>query len=83
MCDPKDPSWIELRLQEISESRIKKRLSARNPNLPVIDASKFSAPLSELANAMINLVERDGQPGAGCPMSGFSDMGSHHFPITL
>lgn len=47
-------------VRDRSAQRKQKRLASRNPALPVVDASKFSQPLSVLAEAMTNLVEREG-----------------------
>ena len=60
MFDARDPDSLEARLKERAEERKKKRLHLRDPALPVVDASKFSQPLSVLAEAMTNLVEREG-----------------------
>lgn len=60
MFDVGDPDSLEIRLNERAEERKRKRLASRNPALPVFDASRFSQPLSELAQAMTNLVEREG-----------------------
>ncbi len=55
-----DAEWLESRLKERAESRKLERKKARNPNLTVIDASKFTVELSALAVALTNKVEREG-----------------------
>jgi|CZLA01.1.fsa_nt_gi hypothetical protein len=55
-----DSEWLDARIKERAENWKQKRLSSRNPALPVIDASKFSQPLSDLALALMHKVEREG-----------------------
>ena len=60
MYSATDPAWLDARLKERAEKSKQKRLGSRKPDTISIDASKFSAQLSELANAIALKVEREG-----------------------
>jgi hypothetical protein len=60
MYDARDPAWLDARLKERAEERKQKRLKRRNPELPVIDASKFAGQLAKLAETLTYGVEREG-----------------------
>ena len=69
MYSSHDPEWLDARLKERSENRKRERLSGRDPSLTVIDASKFTVPLSELAITLTHKVEReDGRTIAHVPV---------------
>lgn len=65
MFDPRDPQSLENRLQEKLKRRRQRRLDNRHPDLPKIDASKFTQPIADLAQAVINQVEREGRTAFG------------------
>jgi hypothetical protein len=60
MYDAKDPEWLDSRIKERAEARKQKRLKRRDPNLPVVDASKFAKQLAKLAETITYVVEREG-----------------------
>lgn len=60
MYSVEDTEWLESRLKERAEKNKHERLSTRKPGVTVIDASKFSTPLSELAVTLTYKVEREG-----------------------
>jgi hypothetical protein len=60
MYDARDPAWLDARLKDRSEERKQKRLKRRDPDLPVIDASKFTKPLVALAETIAYCVDREG-----------------------
>jgi hypothetical protein len=60
MFSAHDPDWVEARLKERADQRKRERIEKRDPNLPVIDASKFTVPLTELSITLTNKVEREG-----------------------
>src|SRR5437764_10906037 len=60
MHPAQDPAWLDNRLRERAEEHRLRRLSSRNPDFTVIDASKFSVQLSELATTLTYKVEREG-----------------------
>ena len=62
MYSRQDSEWLDARIRERAENLKQRRLANRDPNIPVIDASKFSQPLSDLAIALTHKVEREG-PG--------------------
>jgi hypothetical protein len=60
MNSSQDLEWLDRRLRERAELSKKKRLAARNPAIPAIDASKFTRPLLALAETLTYKVEREG-----------------------
>jgi hypothetical protein len=71
MYDTKDEQWLNERLREKSEQRKKNRLRIRTPGLTVIDASKFSQQIADLAVTLSYKVDREGPSVFGShPMQG-------------
>jgi hypothetical protein len=60
MYSAEDPKWLDERLKERAEERRLRRLSSRKTGIIVIDASKFSTQLAELATTLTYKVEREG-----------------------
>jgi hypothetical protein len=65
MFNANDEQWLEERLREKSEERKHGRRRNRNPELPVIDASKFSQQIADLAMTLTNKIDREGPSAFG------------------
>lgn len=60
MYSAEDPEWLEGRLKAREERYKQQRQRSRKPGLLIIDASKFSVQLAELATTLALRVEREG-----------------------
>lgn len=70
MSEPLDSAWIDERLNDRSKRRKAKRISELSHGVKVIDASRFPSAISELAQTIINKLEREGGTVAGLPDNG-------------
>lgn len=59
MWSSDDEDWIDAWLKDHAQRRKEQRLKNRNPDIPSIDAGKFSEPISALATTLILKLERE------------------------
>jgi len=60
MLSPDKQEFIDRRMKERQENLKQKHWDALDPTVPKIDAVPFSQPISDVAEALTNLVEREG-----------------------
>jgi hypothetical protein len=65
MCSSQNSEWINTRLRERAEARKQRLLQARIAGIVVVDASKFSVQVAELAMTLTHKVEREGYGAFG------------------
>jgi hypothetical protein len=60
MYSSHDQEWLDARIKERTENLKERAWKALNPNIRVLDASKFSSQVAALAKTLTNKVEREG-----------------------
>jgi hypothetical protein len=68
MWSEDDENWVDAWLKDHAQRRKEQSLKSRSPDIPVIDASKFSEPISALATTLTLKLEREAAKSMDSPI---------------